>query len=156
MKLEEDDCIVGMSVVREGAYVLTVTETGYGRLSDPDNYRLQNRGGKGITNYHTEKFGDVAAIKVVDLEDDIILISEDGVIIRIAASSIRVCARPSKGVRVMKLNEGSKVVTLARAPHEEDAQEELPEDEGNPEEGAEDLPDEVEAEESEAQETTEE
>ncbi len=137
MQLKEEDCIVGMSVLREGGLVLTVTETGYGRLSNPENYRLQKRGGKGITNYHTERFGDVAAIKVVDLEDDIILISEDGVIIRIAASSIRVCARPSKGVRVMKLSEGSKVVTLARAPHEEDEVDDIEiEDDGTAEEGA--------------------
>ena len=119
MQLNEGDCIVGLSVLREGAYVLTVTETGYGRLSAPDNYRLQKRGGKGLLNYHVDRFGDVASIKVVDLEDDVILISEDGVIIRIMASSIRVCARPSKGVRVMKLQEGSRIVTLARAPQEE-------------------------------------
>ena len=137
MRLAEDDCIVGMSVLREGGLVLTVTETGYGRLSAPDNYRLQHRGGKGLTNYHTEKYGDVAAIKVVDLEDDIILISEEGIIIRILASSIRVCARPSKGVRVMKLQEGDKVVTLARAPHEEDEVDAVDiEDDGTADEGA--------------------
>ncbi|MCQ4839987.1 DNA gyrase subunit A [Neglectibacter timonensis] len=137
MRLAEDDCIVGMSVLREGGLVLTVTETGYGRLSAPDNYRLQHRGGKGLTNYHTEKYGDVAAIKVVDLEDDIILISEEGIIIRILASSIRVCARPSKGVRVMKLQEGDKVVTLARAPHEEDEVDAVEiEDDGTADEGA--------------------
>lgn len=136
MRLAEDDCIVGMSVLREGGLVLTVTETGYGRLSAPDNYRLQHRGGKGLTNYHTEKYGDVAAIKVVDLEDDIILISEEGIIIRILASSIRVCARPSKGVRVMKLQEGDKVVTLARAPHEEDEVDAVEiEDDGTADEG---------------------
>ena len=111
---------MGMSILREGGLVLTVTETGFGRLSPAENYRVQKRGGKGLLNYHTDKFGDVAAIKVVDMDDDIILISEDGVIIRIAASSVRVCARPSKGVRVMKLQEGSKVATLARVPHEED------------------------------------
>ena len=137
MRLAEDDCIVGMSVLREGGLVLTVTETGYGRLSAPDNYRLQHRGGKGLTNYHTEKYGDVAAIKEVDLEDDIILISEEGIIIRILASSIRVCARPSKGVRVMKLQEGDKVVTLARAPHEEDEVDAVEiEDDGTADEGA--------------------
>ena len=136
MRLAEDDCIVGMSVLREGGLVLTVTETGYGRLSAPDNYRLQHRGGKGLTNYHTEKYGDVAAIKVVDLEDDIILISEEGIIIRILASSIRVCARPSKGVRVMKLQEGDKVVTLARAPHEEEVDAVEIEDDGTADEGA--------------------
>ena len=91
--------------------------------------QVQSRGGKGLLNYHVEKYGDVAAIKVVDLEDDIILIASDGVIIRIRANSIRECARPSKGVRVMRLTEGSQVVTLARTAHEDDEdQDELPED----------------------------
>ncbi len=136
MDLKEGDSIVGMSILRAGGLVLTVTETGYGRLSNPDNYRLQKRGGKGLLNYHVERFGDVAAIKVVDMDDDVILISEDGVIIRIMASSIRVCARPSKGVRVMRLQEGGKVVTLARAPHEEDEVDDVEiEDDGSAEEG---------------------
>lgn len=155
MRLQEDDCIVGLSILREGGLVLTVTETGYGRLSSPENYRIQKRGGKGLLNYHTEKFGDVAAIKVVDLDDDIILISEDGVIIRIAAESIRVCARPSKGVRVMKLAEGSRVVTLARAPHEEEEVDDVEiEDDGSAEEGA-DTPDEPDEPDEETTETEE-
>ena len=70
-----------------------------------------------MTNYHVDKYGKVAAIKVVDLDDDVIIISQDGIIIRIAAESIRLCARPSKGVTVMKMGEGDKVVTLARSPH---------------------------------------
>ena len=156
MKLTEEDRIVGMSTLREGGLVLTVTETGFGRLSGQDNYRVQKRGGKGLLNYHTEKFGLVAAIKVVDMEDDIILISEDGVIIRIAASSVRVCARPSKGVRVMKLAEGGKVVTLARVPHEEDEVDTLEiEDDGTADEGA-DTPDEVEEQEETVEDTDEE
>ncbi len=118
LKLKDGDSVVGMSVVREGGYVLTVSETGYGRLSSPDDYRVQSRGGKGLTNYHVEKYGDVAAIKVVDLDDDVIIISQDGIIIRIAAESIRVCSRPSKGVTLMKTGKGDKVVTVARAPHE--------------------------------------
>ena len=155
MRLQEDDCIVGLSILREGGLVLTVTETGYGRLSSPENYRIQKRGGKGLLNYHTEKFGDVAAIKVVDLDDDIILISEDGVIIRIAAESIRVCARPSKGVRVMKLAEGSRVVTLARAPHEEEEVDDVEiEDDGSADEGA-DTPDEPDEPDEETTETEE-
>ncbi len=137
MQLKEGDCIIGLSVLREGAYVLTVTETGFGRLSSPDNYRIQKRGGKGLLNYHVDRFGDVASIRVVGLEDDVILISEDGVIIRIMASSIRVCARPSKGVRVMKLQEGSRVATLARAPHEEGEATGEVEDDGSAEEGSE-------------------
>jgi len=143
MNLKEGDRIVGMSILREGGLVLTVTETGYGRLSSPDNYRIQKRGGKGLLNYHTERFGDVAGIKVVDMDDDVILISEDGIIIRITADSIRVCARPSKGVRVMKVQEGSRVVTLARAPHEEDEVDDVEvEDDGTADEGSEDLPEE--------------
>ena len=119
--LKDGDCVVGMSILRENGLVLTVSETGYGRLSPISDYRLQSRGGKGLLNYHVEKYGDVAAIKVVDLDDDIILISADGIIIRIQAESIRVCARPSKGVRVMKITgENNKVVTLSRAPHEEE------------------------------------
>lgn len=127
--LKEGDCVVGMSILREGGLVLTVSETGYGRLSPISDYRLQSRGGKGLLNYHVDKYGDVAAIKVVDLDDDIILISADGIIIRIQANSIRVCARPSKGVRVMKIvGEGNKVVTLSRAPHEEGETEEIEEE----------------------------
>ena len=131
ISLKEGDEVVGMSVVRDGGLVLTVSETGYGRLSKPEDYRIQSRGGKGLTNYHVEKYGDIAAIKVVDLDDDIIMISQDGIIIRIAAESIRVCSRPSKGVTLMKTGEGDRVVTVARAPHEdeeaEEKQEEAPE-----------------------------
>ena len=122
LKLKEGDEVVGMSVVRENGIVLTVSETGYGRLSKPEDYRLQSRGGKGLTNYHVDKYGKVAAIKVVDLDDDVIIISQDGIIIRIAAESIRVCSRPSKGVTVMKVGEGDRVVTVARTPHEEEAE----------------------------------
>lgn len=119
MKLSEGDSVIGMARLREGGYVLTVSETGYGRISPIDDYRIQSRGGKGLLNYHVNKYGNVAAIKVVDLDDDIILIANNGTIIRIAADTIRVCARPSKGVTVMKLAEGAKVVTIARSPKED-------------------------------------
>ncbi len=131
--LKEQDEVIGMSTVREGGLVLTVSETGYGRLSPLEDYRIQSRGGKGITNYHTQRYGQVAGIKIVDPEDDVILISSDGIIIRIQASSIRLCARPSKGVRVMKLAEGSHVVTLARTAHEEEEETDaLPEEDDVP------------------------
>lgn len=136
-----DDYVIGMTTVNEDDLILTVSETGYGRLSSVSDYRLQSRGGKGIINYHTEKYGNVAAISAVDVDnDDIIIISSDGVIIRIEASSIRICSRPSKGVTVMRVNDENKVVTLAVAPHEEeevdqpventeeDLSEEIPED----------------------------
>ena len=135
IRLAEGDVVIGMSVLRENGLVLTVSETGYGRLSNPEDYRLQHRGGMGILNYHVEKCGNVAAIKVVDLDDDIILIADDGVIIRIEAGSIRICARPSKGVRVMKVNEGSKVITMARAPHDDEEEISAVEDDGTAEEG---------------------
>ena len=139
IRLLGDDVVVGMSILRENGLVLTVSETGYGRLSNIDDYRLQRRGGKGILNYHVEKYGDVAAIKVVDLDDDIILISDDGIIIRIEAQSVRVCARPSKGVRVMKLAEGSHVITMARVPHDDSEEISAVEDDGTADEGEDDL-----------------
>ena len=132
--LRGDDKVIGMSMLREGAYILTVSETGYGRLSNVSDYRIQSRGGHGVINYNTDKYGKIAAIKSVDLDDDIILISNDGVIIRIEANSIRICSRTSKGVRVMKVSDESKVVTLSRAPHEEETADETTPEETTPEE----------------------
>ena len=137
--LGEGDEVVGMAVLHAGQRVLTVSETGYGRLSPIENYRMQSRGGKGLKNYHTEKYGEVATVLVVDPEnDDVIIISSDGVIIRVCAGEIRECARPSKGVKVMRLAEDSRVVTLARVPHEEGEATETIEDDGSDaDEGAE-------------------
>ena len=117
--LGEDDEVVGMAVRDENNLLLTVTETGYGRLSEFSDYRVQSRGGKGLTNYHTEEYGEVAAIRMVSVSDDIILISSGGIIIRLAAEEIRLCRRPSKGVRVMRVEEGTRIVSLAQVPHEE-------------------------------------
>ena len=142
LTLREGDSVVGMSVLREGGMVLTASETGYGRLSAAEDYRLQHRGGYGILNYHVQKYGFIAAIKVVDVPaDDIILITSDGVIIRIHADTIRVCRRPSKGVHLMRVAEGGRVVTLARAPRSSDDEETAaPEDDGSADEGASDDP----------------
>ena len=147
--LEEDDEVIGMSVCRENGLLLTVSETGFGRLSELSDYRIQSRGGKGLINYHTNQFGDVAAIKVVDPSDDIILIASDGIIIRMAASEIRLCHRPSKGVIIMRLEEGARIVSLARAPQEEDEENgETPElircQDQEPEEIGQEEPDETE------------
>ncbi len=127
LKLKEGDCVIGMDILTEGKKVLTVSETGYGRLSDIEDYRLQNRGGSGLTNYHVAKYGDVAAIEVVDPEDDLMLIASDGIIIRIPLETVRLCARPSKGVRVMKVTEGEKLITVVSVANEGDA-DEIPED----------------------------
>ena len=115
IELKAGDEVIGMSVVEEGKTLLTVSETGYGRRSEFDNYRIQSRGGKGLINYHTEDYGDVAAVTEVSGEDDIILIASDGIIIRIAADGISTFARPSKGVKVMRVTEGEKLVTLTTA-----------------------------------------
>lgn len=120
LKLREGDCVVGMDILKPGKKVLTVSETGCGRLSEIEDYRLQNRGGSGLTNYHAAKHGDVAAIEVVDPSDDLMLISSDGIIIRIPMETIRLCARPSKGVRVMKVTPGEKLITAVSVKREED------------------------------------
>lgn len=130
MRLESGDAIVGMDILRDRGMVLTVTETGFGRLSPIDDYRVQKRGGKGLKNYHVDKFGDVAGVKIVYPEEDIIMISSDGIIIRISADEIRQCSRPSKGVRVMRVQDGEKIVTLTSAPKEESDE---PETEGGEE-----------------------
>ena len=119
IELKDGDEVVGMTVARNDKMLLTVSETGYGRRSPFDNYRIQSRGGKGLINYHTETYGDVAAIADISDDDDIILIASDGIIIRIAADSISTFARPSKGVRVMKVTQGEKLVTLTTAEKEE-------------------------------------
>lgn len=128
ISLREGDCVVGMCVVANDDLILTASETGFGRISNVSDYRLQSRGGKGITNYHTEKYGNVAAVSVVELTDDIIIISQEGVIIRIAADTVRICNRPSKGVTLMRIGENDKVVTVARAPHEDSSREETSEE----------------------------
>ncbi|MBC5729137.1 DNA gyrase subunit A [Ruminococcus sp. NSJ-71] len=145
ISLREGDCVVGMCVVANDDLILTASETGFGRISNVSDYRLQSRGGKGITNYHTEKYGNVAAVSAVKLADDIIIISQEGVIIRIAADTVRICNRPSKGVTLMRIGENDKVVTVARAPHEdsesekteETAEEETSEENTAPETNAE-------------------
>ena len=119
IELKEGDEVVGMTVVEEGKTILTVSETGYGRKSDFDNYRVQSRGGKGLINYHVEKYGDIAAVTSVSDNDDIILIASDGIIIRIPADGISTFARPSKGVRVMRVTEGEKLITITPVEHED-------------------------------------
>ena len=128
ISLKNGDKVIGMSILRPGSYILTVSENGYGRLSLQSDYTIRsNRGGIGLINYNTKRYGKVAAIKAVDLDDDIIIIADNGLIIRIYASSISISSRISRGVKLMKLDDNSKVATLSRAPHEE----EEPEDEEN-------------------------
>ncbi|MDE6797157.1 MAG: DNA gyrase subunit A [Ruminococcus sp.] len=123
IKLREGDYVVGIARMREGASLLTVTENGYGKRTDISNYRIQNRGGYGLKNYHVDDIrGHVCGIKIVDETDDIIMVSSDGIIIRILASDIRIMGQYAKGVRVMRVRDGAKVVAFTRAEHDENAQ----------------------------------
>lgn len=117
IKLKNDDCVVGMTGITGESVILTVTETGYGRRSLAEDYRLQSRGGQGVTNYNTAKYGDVCTVLSVTDDDDIIMIASNGIIIRIAASEISTFARPSKGVRVMRVAEGEKILSIVKADH---------------------------------------
>ncbi|MEG1104350.1 MAG: DNA gyrase C-terminal beta-propeller domain-containing protein, partial [Oscillospiraceae bacterium] len=130
IRLKEGDTVVGVGIAREGATVLTVTEEGKGRRSNISEYRTQYRGGKGIRNYGIK--GKVANIKVIDETDDVIIISLEGIIIRMHVGDINVQSRYGSGVRVMRLGEGDKVVTVARTEHSDD--EEVVKPEVEPEE----------------------
>ncbi|MCC8069474.1 MAG: DNA gyrase subunit A [Ruminococcus sp.] len=120
--LRNGDEVVSMARVRENATVLTITDKGLGRRSALDLYKSQSRGGLGIINYKTsESRGYVCGIKVVDETDDIIMISTDGIIIRIKASDLRLMGRTAGGVKVMRLSsDDSRVVTFTRAEHDDE------------------------------------
>jgi len=129
--LQGGDSVVDFARLRPGATLLTVSEGGRGRRTNLEEFRLQSRGGKGIRNYYTDKNSLVAGVKVVDEDDDVILISVDGVIIRIPVGEITVQSRYGGGVRLMRLSGESRVVTLARAAHEEVEESEAPVDEND-------------------------
>ena len=123
IKLREDDYIVGAAkVYSDDMRILTVTDKGYGRLSALSDYRMQNRGGNGLKNYKIrDDRGYVCGIRSIQADDDVILISTDGVIIRIRANDLRVMRRTGLGVRVMKLSDEDRVVTFTRTEHDETA-----------------------------------
>ncbi len=140
LTLKEGDEVVGMELYDPTKLLLTVTETGYGRLSSFEDYRIQSRGGKGLTNYHTEEYGAVAAVRTVSEDEDIILISSDGIVIRMHVDEIRRCRRPSKGVRVMRVQGDTRImslVTTERAEDEDGEEIAAPIDEGDADAGAE-------------------
>ena len=111
--LAEDDYVVGFAASLEGYTLLTVSETGFGRKSSFYDYRVQSRGGKGLINYRTEQYGKVAMIAPVTEDEDVIMITSDGIVIRTHIDQISTFQRPSKGVKVMKVNEGEKVATIS-------------------------------------------
>lgn len=121
IRLNEGDYVVGASVALENSQLLVVTENGYGKKTSLDEYKVQTRGGKGIFTYRiTDKTGKVAGLKTVTDQDDIMLITSDGVLIRMHASEISTFGRQTQGVRIMRLDEGVQVVGLARTAQEEE------------------------------------
>jgi DNA gyrase subunit A len=121
MRLDEGDTVISMAVLEDGAQVLGITANGYGKRTEVDEYREQGRNGKGIIAMNlTEKTGPLAAQLLVQPEEDILLITDDGTIIRTTVADIRVCGRNTQGVRLMRVAEGCQVVGVARAEAEED------------------------------------
>ena len=122
IRLREGDYVVGAARARAGKCVLTITEKGYGKRTPVEEYRITNRGGIGIKNYAvTEKTGGVVGIKVVGGEEDLLLVTQAGILIRTHVDTIRVAGRATQGVIVMRFKEeGDKVISLALADREEE------------------------------------
>ncbi len=123
--LAQGDEVVSLAVVEEEAKVLAITANGYGKRSDIEEYRKINRGGKGIRAMNlTGKTGPLAAQLVIHGDEDLMLITDDGTIIRMAASDVSWLSRTTQGVRLMRVGEGSQVVGVSRTPREEEMPEE--------------------------------
>lgn len=115
VKLSKEDYVIGLEVALEIASLLTVTENGYGKRSPISEYRLIKRGGKGVINIKTEgRNGNVVGIKTVMPHDEVMVVTQNGVVIRVLASEISEVGRNTQGVRIMKLREGDKVKSIAR------------------------------------------
>ena len=126
MDLAQDDEVVGLAVYEEGAHVLSVTENGYGKRTEIDDYRLQSRGGKGILAMKlSERSGKLAAQLIVHPDEDLMLITDDGVIIRLPVDGIPVLGRNTQGVRIMRVAGESRVVGVTRAAKESETPDEV-------------------------------
>lgn len=125
IKLDEDDEVISMLRYCENRTLLVVTENGFGKRTEIDEYKVQNRGGKGILTYKvTEKTGSLIGAKLVDDQDDILLVNLDGNIIRIHVNEISILGRVTQGVTLMRTGEGNKVVSIARITKEMNGEEE--------------------------------
>ena len=123
IKLEGDDEVVSMTLVHPGEKVLAVTENGYGKRTPVEDYKIQARGGKGMLTYDKKKFnktGPLIGAMVVDDDDEIMMINSNGVIIRIKASDVSVLGRATQGVRIMKLEKGTSIISMTKVVKEEE------------------------------------
>ena len=126
IKLKDGDWVVGGEVCSDGDCLLTVTENGYGKRTPLEDYLRgeggpQNRGGMGLKNYNiTDKTGKIADVKMVTDEDDIMIISDDGTILRTGADGVNIYSRVTQGVKIMNVADGVKVISLAKTEKEEE------------------------------------
>ena len=128
--LDKKDAIIDMVVVRRKSTLLTVTEKGLGKRSELDEYRVQHRGGRGIiTLKHSDKTGDIVALKEVLPDDELMMITEKGIMIRVPVEGIRISGRNTQGVKIMNLTPGDLVVDVARVVKEDEDEAEIEEDE---------------------------
>lgn len=124
MRIDDDDAVVDMAVVKSGQDVLTVSENGYGKRSDLEDYRLQSRAGKGIkAGTFNDKTGRLVNLKLIDPEDDVMVIADNGTIIRLRSKEISKISRDTQGVRIMKMKNQGKVVCVSAAPADEEVEE---------------------------------
>ena len=115
IRINEDDEVIGMeSVIRGGrATLLTITENGFGKRTETDEYRVQQRGGKGVITYKiTQKTGKLVGVKIVNGDEDVMLITDKGTIIRMKVEEISILGRPTQGVTLMRTSDGGKVVSI--------------------------------------------
>jgi DNA gyrase subunit A len=133
IRLDKDDHVVGVELVDKGATLLTVTSLGFGKRTPADDYRLQSRGGKGIINIKsTKKNGEVVGTKTVDDQDDVMLLTREGMVVRCRAKDIRATGRNAQGVRIMKLQGKDEIASVASLAHEDgDDAEPAPADQSN-------------------------
>ena len=127
IKLEKDDEVVAMELVEPSQELLVVTENGYGKRTSAKEYKIQVRGGKGILTYDKAKFKKTGALigaMVVDEDDEVLMINSDGVIIRIRANEVSKLGRATQGVKIMKVEDGTKIVSMAKVIKEDDVEEE--------------------------------
>ena len=128
IRLREGDYVVGAGIAAEGAAILSITENGYGKRTDVGEYSVQNRGGMGLKNYNvTDKTGPVADVVIVTGDEDLLVISDDGTIIRMDVGSISLLSRSTQGVRVMRLTGDAKVISIAHTVKEDSAEADSPE-----------------------------
>lgn len=126
IKLEDGDEVVSMELVKEGQELFVVTEKGYGKRTSVDEYKMQTRGGKGLLTYDKAKFkktGELVGAMVVNEDDEMMLINSDGIIIRIRAAEVSRLGRSTQGVRIMKVEEDTNIIALAKVISEEDSEE---------------------------------